>query len=436
MLSIVTKGYRLRFTSPPILCETSWEIRSPQAPEEIQGMREQISLIVQKNAVTEVPPNFAGFYSNVFLVRKASGGWRSVIDLKSLNAHIFAPHFRMFTTSSVLSAVRKGDYAFKIDLQDAYFQYIQAAGSTSGLPSKTRFISSGASLRSQHSLLGFYSLGAHCDRLSPSSRNFGYSLSRRLAGSSPRLSSLVTTPGSTFKNSRPDWVYSKQKEIRAGLSARYPVSWNSVAPGHRGSLAPRVQSTGDSSTHARNILPSSSVSSLSIPIYGLTQLGLRSYPSGSFVPETITTSFSFFRSDRPVYATMSVRSVGPCQPTSAMAGPVFSYLRNPYPCFSGGIYDLHGRPTQGWGAHMGIPKFRVPGLLWTASFHINCLELKAVVAALHHWVSVLQGHQDMIATDNSTVVSYINKQGGTRSHTLLRLVLELLMWLQARNIVI
>ena len=57
--------------------------------------------------------------------------------------------------------------------------------------------------------------------------------------------------------------------------------------------------------------------------------------------------------------------------------------------------------------------------------HINCLELKAVEAALHHWAPVLQGHQVMIATDNSTVVSYINKQGGTRSNTLLRLVVEL-----------
>ena len=41
------------------------------------------------------PPrkNKHNFYSNVFLLRKASGGWRPVIDLKSLNAHIHAPHF-------------------------------------------------------------------------------------------------------------------------------------------------------------------------------------------------------------------------------------------------------------------------------------------------------------------------------------------------------
>ena len=121
VLSIVAKGYRLSFTSPPLLRQTPWEIRSPQGQEEILGMREQISLMLQKNAITEVPPDSPGFYLNVFLVRKASGGWRPVIDLKNLNSHIHAPHFRMFTTNSVLSSVRKGDYAFKIDLQDAYF---------------------------------------------------------------------------------------------------------------------------------------------------------------------------------------------------------------------------------------------------------------------------------------------------------------------------
>ena len=121
VLSIVTKGYRLCFTSPPLLRQSPFKIRSPQGKEEIFGMREQISLMLQKNTITEGPPDSPGFYSNVFLVQKASGGWRPVIDLKNLNSHIHAPHFRMFTTNSVLSSVRKGDYAFKIDLQDAYF---------------------------------------------------------------------------------------------------------------------------------------------------------------------------------------------------------------------------------------------------------------------------------------------------------------------------
>ena len=79
LLSIVAKGYRLRFTSPPLLKQTPWEIRSPQDPQEFLGVSEQISLMLQKNAITEVPPNSPGLYSNLFLVRKASGGWRPVM---------------------------------------------------------------------------------------------------------------------------------------------------------------------------------------------------------------------------------------------------------------------------------------------------------------------------------------------------------------------
>ena len=77
--------------------------------------------------------------------------------------------------------------------------------------------------------------------------------------------------------------------------------------------------------------------------------------------------------------------------------------------------------------------------IWTRidrKLHINCLELKAVTCALQHWAPLLQGHQVMIATDNSTVVSYINKQGGTHSASLLRLTVELFLWLESQGIVV
>ena len=92
--------------------------------------------------------------------------------------------------------------------------------------------------------------------------------------------------------------------------------------------------------------------------------------------------------------------------------------------------------NQGWGAHMGDSK--ISGI-WThidRKLHINYLELKAVICALQHWAPLLQGHQVMIATDNSTVVSYINKQGGTRSTSLLRLTVDLFLWLESQDIVV
>ena len=83
--------------------------------------------------------------------------------------------------------------------------------------------------------------------------------------------------------------------------------------------------------------------------------------------------------------------------------------------------------TQGWGAHMGDSQISGTWTHTDRKLHINCLELKAVFHALQHWAQMLQGHHVMIATDNLTVVSYINKQGGTHSPTLLQLTVELLL---------
>ena len=74
----IAKGYRL------LLLKTPWEVQISKASLKIH-------LMLQKNAVSEISPHTLGFYSNIFLVRKASGGWRPVIDSKQLNSQ---PHGR------------------------------------------------------------------------------------------------------------------------------------------------------------------------------------------------------------------------------------------------------------------------------------------------------------------------------------------------------
>ena len=285
VLSIVAKGYRLRFTSPPLLRQTPWEIRSPQDPKEVLGMREQITLMLQKNAITEVPPDSPGFYSNVFLVRKASGGWRPVIDLKNLNAHIHAPHFCMFTTSSVLSSVEKGEdrsAGCVLSCTDSSKQQEipQVRLRKQGVPvSSTTF-------RSKYSPSSFYSFGAHGDSIPAPSGGFGDTISGRLASSPPGPSNFITTSGSANRYARPGRLHSESKEIRAGPYSGSPVPRNSLASGPRESFTPRVQGWGDSRLRAPSILPQGTKLFSNVPSYGFTQLGLRSYPSGSFIPET------------------------------------------------------------------------------------------------------------------------------------------------------
>ncbi len=69
----------------------------------------------------------------------------------------------------------------------------------------------------------------------------------------------------------------------------------------------------------------------------------------------------------------------------------------------------------GWGA---VFEGRPVSGEWTEEFlswHINCLELRAVFLALRYFLLVLGGHHIIVRTDNMAVVSHINRQGASRS---------------------
>ena len=88
--------------------------------------------------------------------------------------------------------------------------------------------------------------------------------------------------------------------------------------------------------------------------------------------------------------------------------------------------------NQGWGAH--LENMTVSGN-WTDQgklLHINVLELKAVFLALKSFQNKILDKRVLIATDNATVVSYLNKQGGTHSWDMWRI----LAYCNPRNILI
>ena len=138
--------------------------------------------MLQKNAITEVIPDSPGFYSNILLVCKASGGWRPVIDLKRLNTHIHAPHFHMFTISSVLSTVKKATMPSKsiCRMRFSRSNTSQQQEVSQVCLRKQGLSVSSTSLRSENSPSDLYSSGAYCHRLPSSSGDFSYPLPRRL----------------------------------------------------------------------------------------------------------------------------------------------------------------------------------------------------------------------------------------------------------------
>ena len=104
--------------------------------------------------------------------------------------------------------------------------------------------------------------------------------------------------------------------------------------------------------------------------------------------------------------------------------------------FQGEFSIFRDASTQGLGGPHGDSQIAGVRTRSERELHINVLELREDISVLHHWVTVLQGHHVLIATDKTTVVAYmcINKQGGTHSHLLLRLVVDLFLWLQTQDI--
>ena len=242
----------------------------------------------------------------------------------------------------------------------------------------------------------------------------------------------ISTPtsGPAYKYTGPSRLYPKQKEIRAGPDSGFPVSRNLFTSGLRGSFPSRVQNSGDSCTRTNTDLFSS------VPAYGVTQLGLRSYPLDRLYLRPLQRHFySLGLTNR----FMPPRRSGPLVLANLLQHwQDLRYLTSGIPIrtFQADFSIFTDASTQGWGAHMGDSQISGTWTRTDRKLHINCPELKAVVSVLQHWAPVLQGHQVMIATDNATVVSYINKQGGTHSPTLLRLTVELLLWLEAQIIII
>ena len=73
-----------------------------------QGEEEEIQALRRKGAVEPAPPT-PGFFSCMFVVAKATGGWRSIIDLSTLNLNVDRTPFRMETSQTVLRAIRRND---------------------------------------------------------------------------------------------------------------------------------------------------------------------------------------------------------------------------------------------------------------------------------------------------------------------------------------
>ena len=123
VVEVLREGYRIPFRSSPTLSREPIPF-TVYCPNTIRGkaLAQEVEPLLQKGAIELAPLPSLGYYSCLFVVMKASGSWRPVIDLSLLNLKVLKTPFKMETLQSVLLSVRRGDWMVSIDLKDAYLQ--------------------------------------------------------------------------------------------------------------------------------------------------------------------------------------------------------------------------------------------------------------------------------------------------------------------------
>ncbi len=437
LLNVIERGYTLQFRRRPP--RFNGVVQSLTSPRNAQALRQEIGCLLEKGAVERVPPHEleSGFYSRYFVVPKRDGGLRPILDLRPINRALCERQFRMVTLKQILAQIRPGDWFASVDLKDAYF-HIQIA------PHHRRFLRFAfENTAYQYSVLPF--------GLALAPRTFSKCVDAAL--------SPLRAGGMRILNYLDDWLILAQSR--------------DTLLSHIDSLLIHLESLGLCVNRRKSILaPSQSILYLGVCI---DSLEMRARLSRERVA-AISSYLRHFREGSSVHLKEFQRLLGLMASASAVCHlgllhmrPLQLWLKTrvPWTAWTSGRLSIavtrgciealapwrnpnffsRGVPlglvtsrvvvttdasTLGWGAVCeGMPasgQWSEPQIRW----HINRLELEAVFLALKEFQAQLERQHVLIRTDNTSVVAYINRQGGVRSKALCKQAAMLLLWADSR----
>ena len=439
VVTVLRDGYRVPFKdSPPPLSRTpvsfpTYRAGSPRA----QALHQELEVMLAKGALEIAVDPGPGFYSSLFLVEKASRGWRPVISLSHLNEFVQLTPFKMETVALVLLSVREGDFLASLDLKDAYFQIPIHPSSRKLL----RFTSEGT----------VYQFRTLCFVLLTDPQVF----TRVFAA----VSAWAHSHGIQLLRYLDEWLVLASSEQEAKQAVR--------------SMFSLCHTLGIVIDEKSDLVPSQTAKYLCMTIN--TEAG-KVFPSLARVEKFLTVAESFCSMASPPaqlwqvvlghlaslerlvpHGRLRMRSLQ-CH-LKAHWSPETDPPSLPLPLPQEARRDLFWWMVKDhllMGVRLGTPApdlhlysdascsewgtllldQRVSGV-WSDQeklLHINLLEMKALFLALQAFREDVIGHHATAMCDNSTVVAYVNKQGGTVSRALCSLASRLLRWTETLDI--
>ena len=426
---IVEDGVGIAFQQRPQLTHQSISFRTRNSRQDLQ---QAVDALLMKGAIERVTNvTSLGFYSRLFLVPKKTGDLRPVIDLSTLDCHMVVRHFKMETQGSVRSTIRSQEWTVSIDIRDAYLH----------IPMH----------QAVHKYLHFvvnkkvYQFTCLPFGLVTSPREFTKLLRP--------VVSLLRQQGVKLHVYLDHWLIRADTPEQAQLHAQTTVrvlqflGW--IINYEKSDLTPSqdFQFIGMQFNTRRFTvapLPKMRLKVQSVHQHWMTDPNITARDLHRLLRILVFMALLVRRGRLRLRPVQLWAATAWCQRTGNWSDriQVPQWVLSEMAWWSSPAV-LQGLPlvtketevtlftdasSSGWGAQLGSCSTQGQWSASQRSWHINVLEMQAVIYSVRDFLPHLRSKVVRLMCDNAMTVAYIKNEGGMRSHTLMQLTIRLLKW--------
>ena len=440
VVSILKEGYVLPFKVRPPLIREPLIVSGYANPTRDSHLQEAVQALIKKKAVERVRVRTSlAFFNRLFIVPKPNQKWRPILDLSTLNQFLCVKTFKMETPETIRTSLQQGEWVSSLDFSDAYFhipihftsrkflrfhfqnqsyQFRALPFGLSTAPMEFTAVVKEVKLMAQsqgiriHQYLDDWLIRAPTEDSCHQGTQSLLALCQEL-GWMVNMQKSELEPQQVF-----DFV-GYQYDLLNGLVRPTQNRWEALQQKITGLL----QNRSCRVRTFRSLIGLLTATEKQVPLGRLHMRPIQWHLKKHWrVPESL-------EKEIPIPRSLHQHLQWWTQEKNVLKGQPLHPLRHAVQIFT-------DASKEGWGAHLG--DFTASGT-WSvpeSKLHINFLELKAVLLALKRFQHLVQGKVVLIATDNTTLVAYINKEGGMRSGSLCALLWRLLCWCNLRQIVL
>ena len=440
VVSILKEGYVLPFKVRPPLVRDPLIVSGYANPIRDSHLQAAVQALIEKKAVERVRVQTSlAFFNRLFIVPKPNHKWRPILDLSTLNQFLCVKTFKMETPETIRTSLQQEEWVTSLDFSDAYFhipihytsrkflrfhfqnqsyQFRALPFGLSTAPMEFTGVVKEVKLMAQSQGIRIHQYLDDWLIRAPTKESC-HQGTQSLLALCQELGWMVNMQKSELEPQQVFDFVGYQYDLLNGVVRPTQNRWEALQQ----KITVLLQNRSCRVRTFMSLIGLLTATEKQVTLGRLHMRPIQWHLKKHWrVPESLEKEIPIPRSLHQYLQWWT-------QEENVLKGQPLHPLRHAVQIFT-------DASKEGWGAHLG--DFTASGT-WSvpeSKLHINFLELKAVLLALKRFQHLVQGKVVLIATDNTTVVAYINKEGGMRSGSLCALLWRLLCWCSLNQIVL